>query len=198
MELDSSYWDTRYKEGNTGWDIGHISTPLKAYIDQLTRKNLRILVPGAGNAYEVIYLWENGFRNVHLLDFSETATNNFINFHPLFPVEHVHTEDFFNHKATYDVILEQTFFCAIDPNLRESYVDRSFELLKTGGRIVGLLWDDPMNQDRPPFGGSKEEYRQLFISKFKLEIIEDCYNSIKPRQGRELFFKFIKRQEVLI
>ena len=50
------YWINRYKEERTGWDIGYPSTPLKEYIDQLQDKNLRILIPGAGNGYEAEYL----------------------------------------------------------------------------------------------------------------------------------------------
>jgi len=32
---EENYWTQRYQEDNTGWDIGHPSTPLKEYIDQL-------------------------------------------------------------------------------------------------------------------------------------------------------------------
>ena len=44
-----NYWEERYQKQDTGWDIGTISTPLKEYIDQLTDKKCRILLPGAGN-----------------------------------------------------------------------------------------------------------------------------------------------------
>ena len=32
------YWSQRYKDAQTGWDIGSPSTPIKEYIDQLTDK----------------------------------------------------------------------------------------------------------------------------------------------------------------
>jgi Thiopurine S-methyltransferase (TPMT) len=53
-----SYWTNRYNDQSTGWDIGYPSTPLKEYIEQLTNKNIHILIPGAGNAYEAEYLLE--------------------------------------------------------------------------------------------------------------------------------------------
>ena len=42
MDLSENYWDTHYKTHNTGWDIGHIATPLKTYFDQL--KNIPVIV----------------------------------------------------------------------------------------------------------------------------------------------------------
>ena len=66
--FDESYWDNRYKEGNTGWDIGTISTPLKEYFNQLKDTSLKILIPGGGNAYEAEYLYKKGFKNVTIVD----------------------------------------------------------------------------------------------------------------------------------
>ena len=39
-----NYWEERYQKGETGWDAGKITTPIKEYIDQLTNKNLKILI----------------------------------------------------------------------------------------------------------------------------------------------------------
>ena len=40
------------------------------------------------------------------------------------------------------------------------------ELLKNGGKLVGLLFDDVLNRDVPPFGGSAAEYKPLFDTRF--------------------------------
>ena len=56
MFLSQSYWNNRYLENDFGWDTGSITTPLKTYIDGLTDKSLKILIPGAGNSYEAEYL----------------------------------------------------------------------------------------------------------------------------------------------
>jgi hypothetical protein len=50
-KLDRDYWSKRYQTNETGWDVGTPSTPLKEYIDQLENKNIKILIPGCGNAY---------------------------------------------------------------------------------------------------------------------------------------------------
>lgn len=188
---DHKYWTNRYINNETGWDIGGISTPLMTYMEQYTDKSITILLPGCGNAYEAIHLWRSGLINVHILDISAVPLKNFIHHYPDFPAEQVHHEDFFAHKGSYDVILEQTFFCALDPQLRPAYVEKMHELLKPGGRLAGVLFDFPL-EDGPPFGGSKREYEQLFKSYFKLNKLERCTNSIKPRQGKELFIEVEK------
>ena len=67
QHMDSKYWSERYQQNTTGWDIGHISTPIKAYIDQLTNKEMAIMIPGCGNAYEAEYLLQQGFTNITLV-----------------------------------------------------------------------------------------------------------------------------------
>ena len=85
INLSSEAWDTRYKNNDIGWDLGKISNPLKSYIDQLENKKLKILIPGGGNSYEAEYLFNNGFRNVNVVDVSKTALDNLKNRVPNFP-----------------------------------------------------------------------------------------------------------------
>jgi len=192
-KFDKSYWDLKYKENKTGWDIGQISTPLKNYIEQLENKQLKILVPGAGNGHEVEFLHNLGFKNVYVLDISKRPLENIQKRIPSFSKEHLIFGDFFEHNDTYDLILEQTFFCALDPTIRSKYVDKMYDLLAKKGKLVGLLFDFQLTEEGPPFGGSIIEYIQLFYAKFEVKILERCYNSIKPRNGRELFFIFTKK-----
>jgi len=193
VTLDESYWTGRYGNRDTGWDIGYPSTPLKEYIDQLTDHSARILVPGAGNAYEVEYLWRNGFRNTFLLDISPVPIAEFHNRVPGFPETQLICEDFFSHNSAYDLILEQTFFCALHPDQRSEYARKMHGLLVPRGRLAGVLFGVPMNADRPPFGGSREEYLQYFLPYFDVQVLGPCYNSIAPRQGNELFMILQKK-----
>ena len=194
--LSEAFWNEKYESNNTGWDIGSVSNPLKSYIDQLTNTNLKILIPGAGNAYEAEYLWHNGFKNVFVIDLSEKALQNLNQRIPYFPKAQMILGNFFDLKMSFDLILEQTFFCAINPSLRNNYVSKMHDLLKQNGKLTGVLFNDNLNSDRPPFGGSKLEYEAYFNPYFELEIIEPCYNSIESREGRELFIKFIKKQNL--
>lgn len=180
-------WESRYKSGETGWDIGQISTPLKEYFDQLTDKSIKILIPGCGNAYEASYLHKMGFKQVFLLDVAASPLNDFSSKHPDFPKEHLIQENFFEHEGKYDLIVEQTFFCAINPKDRAAYAEKTASLLKTEGKLIGLLWSVPLNDDKPPFGGSKAEYHEYFDPFFNYPVFEKAHNSIAPRADRELF-----------
>lgn len=191
--LDKTFWNTRYETNETGWDVGEVTTPLKAYFDQLEDKSIRILIPGAGNAYEAEHLHKTGFKNVFIVDISPIAIQNFKKRVPSFPDEHIICDDFFNLNTTFDLIIEQTFFCAIHPNLRANYAQHCVKLLTEKGKIVGLMFCFPLTDDGPPFGGDRDEYMHLFSTYFTVKKMEHAYNSIKPRSGRELFVQMIKK-----
>jgi thiopurine S-methyltransferase len=189
-ELNETYWTNRYLNQQTSWDLGELSPPLKKHIDQIDNKNLKILIPGAGNAYEAEYLFKLGFKNTYVLDISEYPINEFKKRNNDFPKNHLLVEDFFLHEAKYDLIIEQTFFCAINPSLREKYVKKMADLLNPNGKLIGLLFNINFDSEGPPFGGNKNEYQKLFNSKFVIENMEICPDSVKPRLGNELFFYF--------
>ncbi|MFK8058476.1 MAG: methyltransferase domain-containing protein [Polaribacter sp.] len=193
MDLSKNAWDNRYKNNDIGWDLGEISPPLKTYFDQLENKELKILIPGGGNSYEAEYLFNNGFKNVFVVDLSKTAIENIKNRIPDFPDSQLILGNFFDIDDTFDLVIEQTFFCAINPSLREKYTQKMHQLLKEKGQLVGLLFNAPLYTNRPPFGGSKKEYLTYFKDNFKIKIFEKCYNSVKSRQGKELFIKMNKK-----
>ncbi|MEJ8802654.1 methyltransferase [Pontibacter sp. H249] len=187
QDFDAGYWQKRYLQNNTGWDTGSITPPLKSYFDQLQNKDLRLLIPGCGNAYEAEYLHNNGFKNVFLVDVAPAPLQNFARRMPDFPREHLLNQDFFELEEEYDLIVEQTFFCALDPALRPAYAQKMASLLAPGGKLVGLLFDTNFQKPGPPFGGSREEYKSYFEPYFKFRHFETAYNSIPPRQDNELF-----------
>jgi SAM-dependent methyltransferase len=187
MELSAGYWNERYDNGNTGWDMQQVSPPLQAYFTQLKDKTCSILIPGCGNAHEAAWLQQQGFSSVTLADISEVLTSGLRKKfgHPDSNIR-VITRDFFDLSGQYDLIVEQTFFCVLDPSLRTRYVQKIDDLLRPGGKLIGLLFDRDF-VGGPPFGGHKEEYRLLLEKKLTLKTLEPCYNSIKPRAGTELF-----------
>lgn len=192
--MEKDFWENRWQTNEIGWDMGAVSPPLKTYFDQLRDRSVKILIPGCGNAYEAQYLWEIGFENVFVMDVSRTALNSFSERFKTFPKDQMLCEDFFEHRGQYDLIIEQTFFCAIDPKRRSDYVEKMAELLKNEGKLVGLLFQFPLD-DGPPFGGLKEEYLPLFERHFDIRTMEDCHNSIKPRAGRELFIQLTPKRK---
>jgi len=192
-KLNKDYWENRYQEQEIGWDVGFISTPLKEYIDQLKDNSLKILIPGAGNGYEFDYLYEKGFTNVFVIDIAPTPLQNMQQRLPHLDAKHFINQDFFSSEDQFDLIIEQTFFCALLPTLRKAYVEKMFSLLRPKGKIVGLLFDFPLTAEGPPFGGSRSEYQTLFEDYFEIKVLETANNSIKPRAGKELFVQFVKK-----
>lgn len=194
MSLNKSYWSQRYRDNRLGWDIGAVSDPLKNYIDQLEDRSLKILVPGSGYGHEVVYLWQQGFTEVYAADISAEPLRKISEQLPDFPDSHLLEGDVLQmEEGDYDLILEQTFFCSLLPSLRHDYVRAMHRLLKTGGKLAGVLFDTHFESDGPPFGGNAEEYEQLFSPLFRIKVLEPAYNSIPPRAGMELFFIFEKK-----
>ena len=70
-ELTQEYWEIRWQNGQTGWDIGTTSPALVDYCSRIAREQravIRVLIPGCGNGHEAVWLAENGFENVTMLD----------------------------------------------------------------------------------------------------------------------------------
>ena len=88
--------------------------------------------------------------------------------------------DFFEHKGSYDLVLEQTFFCALPPTMRQKYMWKMHQILADEGILAGLFFNR-MFESGPPFGGCKEEYELLFAAAFNFLKIDVSENSIAPR-----------------
>ena len=188
------YWNKRYLNDETGWDMKQVSPPLKSYIDTIEDKNLKILIPGCGNAYEAEYLLQKEFKNVTLIDISKVVTGRLEDKYKEKSIRIVN-ENFFDHKGKYGLILEQTFFCALDPLLRKKYVEKCYELLNDGGKIAGVFFNKSFTPAEPPYIASNEEYRNFFQLSFTFLKFENCNNSIPQRMGNELYFEFEKKDK---
>ena len=193
LPLDETYWNNQYDALATGWDLGEVSPPLKAYIDQLTNKALRILIPGCGNTYEADYLLQHGFTNITVIDIAPTLIAQLKEKYKGNPNIKIILGDFFDHEGEYDLILEQTFFCATNPPLRKDYVAKMHELLATRGKLVGVLFNREFEQQGPPFGGCKSQYESMFEKDFDFKAFELCNNSFVKRAGTELFINLSKK-----
>lgn len=197
LPLDQTYWDNQYKANATGWDLGKVSPPIKSYIDTIENKEVKILIPGCGNTYEAEYLLEQGFTNVTVIDIAPTLVENlkqkFANHKSITIV----LGDFFEHQGEYDYIIEQTFFCALPPILRQRYVWKMHQLLSDRGKLAGLLFNREFEVS-PPFGGNLKEYEHLFRNAFVFNSISLAKNSIPARENTELFIEFQKNSLALV
>lgn len=191
--LDREYWDAQWQNKTTGWDIGYASPAIAEYMAQYENKNAALLIPGCGNAYEADFLLHHGFTNITLIDIAPKAVENLQQKFKSRKEINILCEDFFQHKGQYEVMIEQTFFCAIPPAKRNEYAKQAASLLNKNGKIIGLLFDKKFEQQGPPFGGCPCEYKPVFEPYFHIAKMEECYNSIPQRAGSEVFIQLIKK-----
>lgn len=190
---DKNYWEEKWQSRETGWDVGYSSPAIEKCILQYSNKEASILIPGCGNAYEVEFLWNLGFRNITVLDISPTAVEILKEKFKDKKGVSVVCGNFFNHHGNYDLIIEQTFFCALPPSFRTQYAEKMHQLLKENGRIIGVMFNRNFEKDGPPFGGSISEYELIFKERFDILKMEECYNSIPSRKGSEIFINLKKK-----
>lgn len=191
--LDQSYWDNQYQSNQLGWDLGQVSPPIKSYFDSIQNKDAAILIPGSGNSYEAEYLSAQGFSNITVIDIAPTLVEKlkqkFIGNNIA-----VILGDFFDHQGQYDYIIEQTFFCALPPTMRQQYVHKVHNLLAPNGKLVGLLFNREF-ESGPPFGGSLSEYEKLFGHAFIFNTMTVALNSVSARANDELFIELQKNSQ---
>ena len=183
--ITEGYWDHRYEEMDTPWDIGYANEGLVDLVMQYFDNEDKLLIPGAGIGHEAAMLFQMGFRNVHICDWAPHAVSAMHNKYPDFPESNIIINDFFKLDEKFDGIIEQTFLCALPVEQRPAYAEKCRQLLNENGRYTGVLFSKTFPFDGPPFGGSIEEYRDLFNEQFNIERLEEWEGSIKPRKGSE-------------
>jgi hypothetical protein len=180
-----------------GWDLGG-PTPIFNQWIETHKVPLTICILGAGNGWDAVNFASRG-HIVTAVDFAASAVNNIkssakqneldidIKHMDIFDLNKV----FDNH---FDVVLEYTCFCAIDPAKRRNYIEMVRHILKNKGELVGLLFpiDKDLSDGGPPFAVQLESTIELisdYLSLIKLKIPS---LSVKPRVGREAFVIFRK------
>lgn len=198
-DLSPDAWNERYSSGDTPWDLSGPTPEFERVLDsgRLPKKG-RVLVPGGGRGHDAILFASRGYE-VDLVDFAPQALEAaLIEAAKRKVTIFAYRQDFFDlpslpyHAGTYDIFLEYTFFCAIDPSLRERYVKAAATLLKPGGWLMGLFFPLTSDKPAPPFVVSEEEIRRIFAPYFEVTI-EKPASSVKARAGRELLGLFRRK-----
>ena len=193
----SEFWNDCYDKNDTGWDL---NGPTPIFIDWCNNLDTKkkICIPGVGNGYDALYFADKGHQ-VTAIDFAAMPIKRLKkkSKNSNLEINAIQKDIFdlgqeFNNK--FDYIIEYTCYCAIDPKMRNQYIDVMYHLLKNKGEFVGILF--PLNKDLsgggPPFRVDLNEAIDQFSSKFKL-IESTAHNlSIEPRKGNEQFVRFIK------
>ena len=197
MPIMPADWEARYQEGDTPWDLGKPTPAFSRLLREARFAPGKLLIPGAGRGYDALAFAQAGF-DVTGVDVSETACQSLRERAAKVGVGlEVRQEDFFAiaEPERFDLALEYTFYCAIDPGLRTAYRDQMARLLKPGGLLFGLFFplNKPLEAGGPPFGVKRDEVEASMSERFDLMHAEEPADSVKPRRGNEILMIWRRR-----
>jgi cyclopropane fatty-acyl-phospholipid synthase-like methyltransferase len=190
-------WQRHYDEDDLGWDLGQVAPPFIKLFESKTILPGKTLIPGCGRGHEVIYLAENGFE-VTAVDYSPGAVNHLKSTvqERNLKCEVLHL-DFFgidsSHNGVYDLLIEQTFFCAISPEQRSSYVSTVARALKKRGMLAGLFYNTGEEEGGPPFNTTREDIKKYFSDSFEIRQLSKTEDSAEQRKNKEWLAILIKK-----
>jgi methyl halide transferase len=187
-DVGAEFWGGRYKSGETGWDHGEASPGLIDFLKTQSYRPGSVVVPGCGRGHDARALAKAGF-DVIGLDVVPQAVKDARRLADEEGVKvRFETSDFFNLptalRGPYDWLFEHTFFCAIEPALRDRYVETAASLIKPGGQLLGVFYHI-QPETGPPFGTTREELLARFTPIFSLQY-ECVPRSYESRKGKEL------------
>lgn len=182
--MQTEPWDERYQDGSTPWDLGTPSALVLRLIDEELVPPARVLVVGCGRGWEVEALADRGFETTGL-DIAPTALR--------FAADRIGRRasvtlregdvldlppEFRNH---FDVVVEHTCLCALDPALWSQYVDAVAGALREGGRMLGaFLRVANAPPEPPPYGIDVETVHALFESRFAIRKLSEAPEVFPP------------------
>ncbi|CAN5588306.1 hypothetical protein BH10BDE1_BH10BDE1_32610 [soil metagenome] len=199
---DAAWWDERYESGDTRWDGAGPHPLLDSLISPLKLTRCRVLILGCGAGHDAAW-WERQGHIVTGVDYSQEAVDRArANYGERDSLKWVRADAFKlpqEWTSRFDIVFENTMFCAIPPARREELVRAWWRLLTPRGRVIGLaLIMDKLSG--PPYGSSEWEIRRRLLTapqhgassarraRFHPLLWNREKKSIEKRLGHELFF----------
>jgi SAM-dependent methyltransferase len=173
----SGFWEGRYREGNTRWDLG---APTPSFVALLESDAApppgTIAVVGCGRGHDVLYFARHGFQATGF-DFAPSAIaagRAAAAAASLDGQARFEQTDIFDlpqrYPEAFDYVLERACFCAIDPQDRPRYVDVVRQILRPGGRLLAEFFvGGPGVEGGPPFPAESQALRHYFEPAFAVE-----------------------------
>ena len=164
-ETQAIDWDSRYRNGATGWERHGLNPAFLAWRESGELAPCRILVPGGGRSLEPLALAGAGF-DVTVVDAAASAVaSQRAHFQRLKVPARVEQADLFawDPDGVFDAVYDQTCLCALPPALWPNYARRLHRWLRPEGMLFILL----MQTDAvtgPPFHCDIDAMRRLFAA----------------------------------
>lgn len=197
IEVESeSYWTDKYDKKETGWDLGAPALGLLSLLPKLKLPTSRIIILGGGCGHDAALFAEHGHL-VTLVDVSAEAISKAKQTYGHYTnLTFIHADLFdLPHEmyGQFDILIEHTCYCAINPSLRSDLVKQWRRLLHDKGFLFAIFFIMP-KRNGPPFGGSEFEIKERLKSDFQFIIWQRFRQSVKSRSGRELLVYAQKRK----
>jgi len=183
------FWQSLYDKGRTGWDLGGPTPVFQRLVDEGWFAPGPMIVIGAGRGYDARLFARHGFP-VTAVDFAPAAIGELHARNDAGAPVAIVESDIFTLNPTlsgaFDFVLEYTFYCAIDPQRRDQYAAVVQQLLRPGGRFIGLAFPLGELEGGPPYGVDPDELIALLAARgFQLKHREIPSDSVPGRFGRE-------------
>jgi SAM-dependent methyltransferase len=138
-----AFWNQRYASGETPWVLHKIPAILRSFLTRTRRKG-RVLISGCGTDHGVIKVFVDGGFEVTAIDFSPVVlaeTKKALgNFDGKIMCADFCKSDF---GRRFDLVYERAFLCAMHPRRWPLYAKRVAELLRPGGKFIGIFFTEP-------------------------------------------------------
>ncbi len=185
MKQAQTDWDELYRNRETPWEKGRPHPALVDFLDENGPIEGEIFVPGCGSGQDVRALSAPG-NHVLGVDIAAGAIEKASARRKIAREAYLQADLFslpasLNHR--FDWVFEHTCFCAIDPAMRERYVEAIVRLLKPGGRLLAIFFINPdHDEEGPPYRASTAELEKYFGRFF---ILEKEWVPVRTHPGRE-------------
>lgn len=151
------------------FDVAGVSRPLAAELSRRNhaeRSGMSVLVPGCGRAYDALALADHGFESVTAIDLSpaacEAARAEIAGSSSSSSTRiDVRCADFFALEGKYDLIWDNTFLCALEPEARERWAKQMRALISPVGELITCVFPIGEREGGPPFAMSVPLVRAL-------------------------------------
>lgn len=187
---EPEYWEQRYQEGSTRWDLRQASPPLVSLLNSpsFVLPVGRVAVLGCGCGYDALLFAAHGFEVIGF-DFAASAIEGAKALaRSAGSSAQFLQRDIFDLPSqfsnSFDYVVEHTCFCAIEPTQRPGYVQLVSKILKPGGELIGIFFTH-QRPGGPPFGITTAEIEQYFAPCFEILSLVPVTNSVPERQGEE-------------
>lgn len=197
------YWDSRYANGETGWDMKRETEVFRALRTRgefpvapfVGTRATKLFIPGCGYGHDALAFAQAGY-NVTAVDFARApldvlaarATSTGVSLICKQLDVFALPRDF---EQAFDAVLEYTCYCAIAPEQRAQYICALADALVPGGWLVGLFFPTDGRAGGPPFAVECEEVQMLCRAAGLVET--SCVvpsDSHPARYGKEMLMVF--------